>query len=107
MSGDMSDNELNEAKEAFGLGDSPVRLLVASDVAAEGLNLHFQCHRLVHFDLPWSLMTFQQRNGRIDRYGQQSPAPDCLSVHPLPGGADPQRPADPPASGREGGECPR
>lgn len=72
MSGDMSDNELNEAKEAFGLGDSPVRLLVASDVAAEGLNLHFQCHRLVHFDLPWSLMTFQQRNGRIDRYGQQN-----------------------------------
>ncbi len=72
MSGDMSDNELNDAKEAFGLGDSPVRLLVASDVAAEGLNLHFQCHRLVHFDLPWSLMTFQQRNGRIDRYGQQN-----------------------------------
>ena len=48
-----------------------MRLLVASDVAAEGLNLHFQCQRLVHFDLPWSLMTFQQRNGRIDRYGQQ------------------------------------
>ena len=47
-----------------------VRLLIASDIAAEGLNLHFQCHRLVHFDLPWSLMTFQQRNGRIDRYGQ-------------------------------------
>ncbi len=70
MSGDMSDVELNEAKENFGQGSSPVRLLIASDIAAEGLNLHFQCFRLVHFDLPWSLMTFQQRNGRIDRYGQ-------------------------------------
>ena len=70
MSGDMSDIELNDAKEDFGQGESKVRLLIASDIAAEGLNLHFQCHRLVHFDLPWSLMTFQQRNGRIDRYGQ-------------------------------------
>ena len=70
MSGDMSDVDLNDAKEQFGQGASPVRLLVASDIAAEGLNLHFQCFRLVHFDLPWSLMTFQQRNGRIDRYGQ-------------------------------------
>ncbi len=71
MSGEMSDHDLNRAKENFGQGDSKVRLLIASDVAAEGLNLHFFCHRLVHFDLPWSLMTFEQRNGRIDRYGQE------------------------------------
>ena len=31
-------------------------------MASEGLNLHFQCHQLVHFDLPWSLLRFQQRN---------------------------------------------
>ncbi|MBT3224630.1 MAG: SWF/SNF helicase family protein [Proteobacteria bacterium] len=48
-----------------------MRVLLASDVAAEGLNLHYLCHRLIHFDVPWSLMVFQQRNGRIDRYGQE------------------------------------
>ncbi len=47
-----------------------MRLLLCSDVASEGLNLHYCCHRLMHFDLPWSLMVFQQRNGRVDRYGQ-------------------------------------
>jgi hypothetical protein len=48
----------------------PLRLLIASDVASEGLNLHYQSHRLIHFDISWSLMVFQQRNGRVDRYGQ-------------------------------------
>jgi superfamily II DNA or RNA helicase len=56
--------------EAFGQEKSPIRILLASDMASEGLNLHFQSHRLIHFDLPWSLLRFQQRNGRIDRYGQ-------------------------------------
>ena len=57
--------------EDFGRDQSPVRLLFASDIASEGLNLHFLSHKLIHFDIPWSLMVFQQRNGRIDRYGQE------------------------------------
>jgi len=56
--------------EDFGQEHSSLRILLASDMASEGLNLHFQCHHLIHFDLPWSLLRFQQRNGRIDRYGQ-------------------------------------
>ena len=57
--------------EDFGNAARPLRLLVCSDVASEGINLHYQCHRLIHFDMPWSLMVFQQRNGRVDRYGQE------------------------------------
>lgn len=69
--GGMSDIEIQKMVDDFGQESSPIRILVASDMASEGINLHYQCHRLVHFDIPWSLMTFQQRNGRIDRYGQQ------------------------------------
>ena len=71
ISGGMSDAEQQRVVEDFGRTESPVRVLVASDVASEGLNLHYLSHRLIHFDIPWSLMVFQQRNGRIDRYGQQ------------------------------------
>ncbi|MCD8364037.1 MAG: DEAD/DEAH box helicase [Lachnospiraceae bacterium] len=71
ISGSMSDAEQQRIVEDFGRTESPVRVLVASDVASEGLNLHYLSHRLIHFDIPWSLMVFQQRNGRIDRYGQQ------------------------------------
>ena len=70
LHGGMSDVEQQRIVEDFGNTQRPVRLLICSDVAAEGINLHYQCHRLIHFDMPWSLMVFQQRNGRIDRYGQ-------------------------------------
>ena len=71
LHGQMTDTEQQDLVERFGRLDDPLRVLLCSDVASEGLNLHYFCHRLVHFDLPWSLMVFQQRNGRVDRYGQK------------------------------------
>jgi superfamily II DNA or RNA helicase len=71
LHGTLSDVEQQRIVEDFGREDAPVRLLIASDIAAEGINLHYLSHRLVHFDIPWSLMVFQQRNGRVDRYGQE------------------------------------
>ena len=70
--GGLSDAEQQRIVEDFGRKESHIRILVASDVASEGINLHYLCHRLIHFDIPWSLMVFQQRNGRIDRYGQHN-----------------------------------
>ena len=69
--GNLDDHQQQEIVSQFGKRNSKVRLLLASDVASEGINLHFFSHKLIHFDIPWSLMTLQQRNGRIDRYGQE------------------------------------
>lgn len=71
MHGGLSDDEQQKILEAFGLADHPVRLLFTGDVASEGVNLHRQCHHLIHYDIPWSLIRIEQRNGRIDRYGQR------------------------------------
>jgi ERCC4-related helicase len=46
-------------------------ILVSTDATAEGLNLHNRCHNLVHLELPYNPNRLEQRNGRIDRYGQQ------------------------------------
>jgi len=70
LHGTLPDVEQQRVVEDFGKEEAPVRILIASDIAAEGINLHYLSYRLVHFDIPWSLMVFQQRNGRIDRYGQ-------------------------------------
>lgn len=75
LHGGMSDIEQQKIVEEFGRDEAPVRILVASDVASEGINLHYLSHRMIHFDIPWSLMVFQQRNGRVDRYGQKA-SPD-------------------------------
>lgn len=71
LHGGLGDADQQRIVEAFGKSEEPVRILLCSDVASEGINLHFLSHRLIHFDMPWSLMVFQQRNGRIDRYGQE------------------------------------
>lgn len=70
LRGDMRDSELAATVDNFNQKNHPARLLICSDVASEGINLHHLSHRMIHFDIPWSLMVFQQRNGRIDRYGQ-------------------------------------
>lgn len=67
----QEDIDVQDIVKDFGRDRSPIRLLIASDIASEGINLHFLSHKLIHFDIPWSLMVFQQRNGRVDRYGQE------------------------------------
>lgn len=45
-------------------------VLVSTDASAEGLNLHARCHHLIHLELPYNPNRLEQRNGRIDRFGQ-------------------------------------
>ncbi|MER5783683.1 helicase-related protein, partial [Streptomyces mobaraensis] len=71
MHGGLSEEEQRLIREEFSLAGAPVRLLFTGDVASEGVNLHRQCHHLIHYDIPWSLIRIEQRNGRIDRYGQR------------------------------------
>jgi ERCC4-related helicase len=70
LDGGLPDIDQTRIVEEFGQENAKVRILLATEVASEGLNLHYLSHKLIHFDIPWSLMTLQQRNGRIDRYGQ-------------------------------------
>ena len=69
--GGFPDKALSDTIEAFGTGTSKMRLLLATDVASEGVNLHRECFHIIHYDLPWSIITLIQRNGRIDRFGQK------------------------------------
>jgi superfamily II DNA or RNA helicase len=56
-----------EALDRFASGGC---LLVATDAASEGLNLHQSCRLIVHFELPWSSSRVRQRAGRVHRIGQ-------------------------------------
>ena len=66
-------------KRAFNADPSkhPVRILIATDAAREGLNLQAHCCNLFHFDVPWNPSRMEQRNGRIDRKLQPSPQVFC------------------------------
>jgi superfamily II DNA or RNA helicase len=50
----------------------PVRILLATDAASEGINLQRHCHRVLHWEIPWNPNRLEQRNGRVDRHGQRA-----------------------------------
>ncbi len=66
-------------KHAFNTdpAENPIRILIATDSAREGINLQRHCYDLLHFDLPWNPSRIEQRNGRIDRKLQPSPVVYC------------------------------
>ena len=69
FTGSTSPQKREEIKDIFNKppSDDPLRILIATDAAREGLNLQLHCRDLFHFDLPWNPGRLDQRNGRIDR----------------------------------------
>jgi ERCC4-related helicase len=79
FTGQTSLQERDRIKIAFNapFDNEPVRILVCTDAAREGLNLQARCHDLIHVDLPWNPSRLEQRNGRIDRKLQPSKTVTC------------------------------
>ena len=75
----MDENAREDVKRAFNADPSehPVRILVATDAAREGVNLQNHCADLFHFDVPWNPSRMEQRNGRIDRKLQRADVVHC------------------------------
>ncbi len=77
--GGIGEERREEIKQAFNSdpANNPLRILIATDAAREGINLQNYCADLFHFDIPWNPSRMEQRNGRIDRKLQRSPVVSC------------------------------
>lgn len=100
MFGGMDLDERERIKQAFQAHPeeegAQVRILLATDTASEGIDLQNWCSKMIHLEIPWNPNVLEQRNGRIDRYGQREPRVDIW--HFVPKGYDHDKPdpdADP------------
>ena len=84
--GGMDQDEREVVKAAFQASpdEASVRILLASDAASEGIDLQNHCNRLIHLEIPYNPNVMEQRNGRVDRYGQKEK--EVLIWHPVDGG---------------------
>ncbi|MFI3138359.1 MAG: helicase-related protein [Methylococcaceae bacterium] len=55
------------------MAKSPLRILIATDCLSEGINLQEHFTGVLHYDLPWNPNRLEQREGRVDRFGQMAP----------------------------------
>lgn len=76
--GGLHPKDRADVTDAFNDPRDPVRILLATDTASEGLNLQETARYLLHYDVPWNPSRLEQRNGRLDRHGQ---ARDVRAFH--------------------------
>lgn len=79
VSGRLTPEERRARVEA--MGSSPARILVATDCLSEGVNLQALFDAVIHYDLSWNPTRHQQREGRVDRFGQQAPTVHTLMIY--------------------------
>ena len=77
LHGGMTATERLRAHREFSAGG---QLLLATDAASEGLNLHRRCRTAIHFELPWNPSRIEQRTGRVDRIGQSRAVHEVMLV---------------------------
>jgi superfamily II DNA/RNA helicase len=68
ITSELSDEERREKIDE--MAKMPKRVLVATDCLSEGINLQDKFNAILHYDLPWNPNRLEQREGRVDRYGQ-------------------------------------
>ncbi len=77
LHGGMTPGERASVQRAFNASGA---VLLATDAASEGLNLHERCRLVVHFELPWTPARLEQRTGRVDRLGQMRRVHEVMLV---------------------------
>lgn len=71
LHGDMNERQRREGFAKFEKAEKAV--LIATDCISEGVNLQHACAQIIHYELPWNPNRLEQRNGRVDRFGQREP----------------------------------
>lgn len=79
ITGELSEDEREVRLEE--LKSYPQRVLVATDCLSEGVNLQTHFNAVIHYDLPWNPNRLEQREGRVDRYGQTASQVKCCLLY--------------------------
>jgi superfamily II DNA or RNA helicase len=72
VTGALAEEERRQRIEELDPSKAPYRVLVATDCLSEGINLQRYFNAVLHYDLPWNPNRLDQREGRVDRFGQPS-----------------------------------
>lgn len=67
--GEMTEGQRHDVFRDF--EDSKKAVLIATDCISEGIDLQYLASQIIHYELPWNPNRLEQRNGRVDRYGQK------------------------------------
>jgi superfamily II DNA or RNA helicase len=79
VTGEQPPEERRDKVETMEENDQ--RILVATDCLSEGINLQHLFTAVIHYDLAWNPTRHEQREGRVDRFGQQSPEVRCTMLY--------------------------